>query len=221
MQRLVVPYRISDSAAADICIHIREDLLQQVRERYSQLTDDEWEYILSGFAFSRSLLDYDGFCLHASAVALDRRAVLFSAPCGTGKSTHTALWRRYFGQDRTIILNDDKPALRWMDGHFQVFGTPWSGKSGLNVNENAPLHAIVFLEQAKENRICRLSVKESVQMLAYQSFRPGRDIRRTNRLLELFDALLQETPVYRMGCTISEEAVKTAHHQLFGKEEKE
>jgi hypothetical protein len=71
------------------------------------------------------------------------------------------------------------------------------------------------LQQAKENHIRRLSNKEAVQMLFYQSQRPGSDRERINRLLTLMDALLQEIPVYQMDCYISFDAVKTAYNVIW------
>ena len=128
------PYLTDAGSPADIILDLQEERIARVRWKNPRLTPDELEYILSGFAFAWALPDFSGFCLHASAVALENRAVLFSAPCGTGKSTHTALWQQYFGQHRAVILNDDKPALRLLEGHFQVYGTPWSGKTDLNTN---------------------------------------------------------------------------------------
>ena len=88
-------------------------------------TEDMAEYIATGDCFAVGLLRNEGMMLHASAVDYRGRAVCFSAPPGTGKSTHTERWARLFGAS---ILNDDKPALRRIDGVWRVYGTPWSGK---------------------------------------------------------------------------------------------
>ncbi|MDD4238168.1 MAG: hypothetical protein PHT62_06395 [Desulfotomaculaceae bacterium] len=199
----------------DITININSETLKATKKKYPHLTLNECEYILTGFAFSRALLDFDGFCLHASAVALENRAVLFSGPCGTGKSTHAGLWQQYFGADRAVIINDDKPALRLMQDTFYAYGTPWSGKSSLNENIRVPLGAIVFLKQAKGNHIRRLNNKEAVQMLIYQSLRPNSDRDKMDRLLTLLDVLLKNTPVCQMDCTVSLEAVKLAYDTIF------
>ncbi len=182
---------------------------------YPDLSLDEWEYIQTGLAFSRALLNYDGFCLHAAAVALDNRAILFSAPCGTGKSTHAGLWQERFGPERAVIINDDKPALRRLDNKFYVYGTPWSGKSGLNINVRAPLAAVVFLKQAPENRLKRLNSREAIPWLLGQCLRPGGDREKMDKLLTLLDALLQETPMYQLDCTISPAAADLVHAAIF------
>lgn len=82
---------------------------------------------------SEAVLDHDAFLFHCSAVAVDGEAYLFSAPSGTGKSTHTRLWRERFGE-RAVMINDDKPLIRMEEGTFYVYGTPWNGKHHLSVN---------------------------------------------------------------------------------------
>lgn len=209
------PYQTAPPGQGDRAIEIDCERLKNTKgTAYPQLTLNEWEYIQAGFAFYQGLLDFDGFCLHASAVALENRAVLFSGPCATGKSTHAELWQKYFGPDRAVIINDDKPALRLMEGAFYVYGTPWSGKSSLNTNIRVPLQAIIFLKQAAENQIRCLNNKEAVQMLIYQSLRPSSDRAKMGRLLTLLDALLKKTPVYQMDCTISIDAVMLAYDTI-------
>jgi hypothetical protein len=78
-------YRMDQPAPADITIALPKEKLELYQAKHPYFTLNEVEYILTGFAFSRALLDFDGFCLHASAVALDKKAILFSAPCGTEK----------------------------------------------------------------------------------------------------------------------------------------
>ena len=85
--------------------------------------------------------------------AMDGQAYLFSADSGVGKSTHSRLWQQVFGDQRVTIINDDKPALRLRDGVWYVYGTPWSGKYGLNHNLCYPLAGICFLERSKTNKI--------------------------------------------------------------------
>ena len=60
--------------------------------------------------FADWLFHRDILLCHGSTVAADGKAYLFTARCGTGKSTHTRLWREVFG-DRAVMVNDDKPFL--------------------------------------------------------------------------------------------------------------
>lgn len=171
------------------------------------------EYISTGLAFARALLDYNGFCLHSSAIAVDNQAVLFAAKSGTGKSTHTRLWREYFGEDKAIMINDDKPAIRWMDdGIFYAYGTPWSGKTDLNTNVKVPLAAIVLLERSDTNWIKPVERREAVMQIYVHALKPeDGDKDKTEKLMDIVGKTAEKIPVYRMGCTISEEAVKLAY----------
>lgn len=85
------------------------------------------------------LIEWDVVLFHGSALALDGKAYLFTAPSGTGKSTHAALWRQVFGT-RVTMINDDKPLLRFAPEGVTVFGTPWAGKAHLQTNTSALLH---------------------------------------------------------------------------------
>ena len=209
------PYRTAAAVdQPDIRIDISDETLAKTKESYPQFCFDEWEYIHKGFAFSYKLLEHAGFCLHASAVAMANQAVLFSAPCGTGKSTHAGLWQQYFGKDKAVIINDDRPALRLIGDEIYVYGTPWSGKTNLNANIKVPLQAVVFLKQTKENHIERLTNKEAIKLLVRQSIRPSYDNGKMDALLTLLDALLQKAPVYHFGCNISMDAVKLAYDTI-------
>lgn len=178
-----------------------------------EITPALQEYITTGLAFAKALLDFNGFCLHSSAIAVDNKAVLFAAKSGTGKSTHTRLWREYFGEDKAIMINDDKPAIRLMeDGVFYAYGTPWSGKTDLNTNVKVPLAAIVLLERSDTNWIEPVNRREAVMQIYVHALKPeDGDKDKTIKLMDIVGKTAEKIPVYRMGCTISEEAVKLAY----------
>ena len=194
----------------DIVAILSQQELEERSSQHSTLSIDDCEYLYTGADFYEKLLDFQGMFLHASAVAVDGKAYLFSAPCGVGKSTHTALWQDYFGKEKAIIINDDKPAIRFMDGNFYVFGTPFSGKTDNNTNIKVPLKAICFLEQAKENTIRKMSAVEALMQIFNQTIRPA-DAEKMEQLIFLVDKLLKNIPVYKMGCNISLDAVETSY----------
>lgn len=179
------------------------------------LSDEDCEYMVTGASFYRQLLDFDGMLLHASAVMMDGRAYLFSAPCGTGKSTHTALWRQVFGPDRARILNDDKPALRLENGMFYAYGTPWSGKTDQNINERVPLAGVCMLGRGETNSIKRFSGAAAIHALLEQTVRPS-DPGLTGKLLELLDKLLTSVPVWKLQCNMEPEAALVSYRAMSG-----
>ena len=154
------------------------------------------------------LLDHDVLLLHGSTVAVDGEAYLFTAACGTGKSTHTRLWREVFG-DRAVMINDDKPFLKISAQGVTAYGSPWSGKHGLDTNISAPLKGICILQRGAENKICRIGTDDAVAMLRHQSFLPEESDR--EKIFELVGKLTELVPLWEMHCTKSCEAAIVAH----------
>lgn len=197
---------------ADIVINHNPTAMEEYRKLAPHLTDDELELMVTGSEFYIALLKFGGFMLHSSAVAVDNRAYLFSAPSGTGKSTHTGLWRDYFGE-RAVIINDDKPAIRKIGGEILAFGTPWSGKSDLNVNVGVPLKGICVLSRSETNFIEPMDEGEAVFSILNQTIRPETEDN-MDILLTLLDETIRNVKVWRMGCNISIEAAKMAHENM-------
>ena len=187
-------YLYGGKEGADVVI--RTDLYRQ--GHYGPRASEETlAYMESAYQFYLELVKHDGFYLHASAVALENRAYLFSAPPGTGKSTHTRLWQSIFGAEAEVF-NDDKPALRRLDGTWYAYGTPWCGKDGINSNRKVPLCGICFLKQAQENRIRRLTQQEAVQRILSQTIFRFEDASMLNAMLSSLDRLVREIPVYEL-----------------------
>ncbi len=155
------------------------------------------------------LESYDGFFFHSSSVMVDGNAYVFSAPSGTGKSTHTALWRKHFG-DKAVMINDDKPIIRKHNGLFYIYGTPWMGKTNIGNNIKAPVKAIYFLEQSKETSAVKVSTgsvfKEILEATVVPQNRETMHI-----LLSLLDEFFSGVSVYKLKCNMDIEAVKVAY----------
>ena len=123
------PYLCKDQEGqtADITIDVTEQRVTDAMAEHPEMNRDDWYYMLTGSDFYTQLLKFRGILLHSSCVVVDGVAYAFSADSGTGKSTHTALWLKHFG-DRAYMLNDDKPAIRLVGDRVYACGTPWSGK---------------------------------------------------------------------------------------------
>jgi hypothetical protein len=206
-------YHTESTSPADIEIVVPMEHLVKMQQSFPNLTAEECAYIFAGEEFHQSTIEFDCFRLHASAVVLDGKAYLFSAPSGTGKSTHTSLWCNYFGQERTYILNDDMPVIRRIGDQFIAYGTPWSGTSPMNRNASAPLKAIAFIERARENWIRPALHNEGIINLFSHTIKM-RDQECFERFLSLFDAFMNAVPIYSMGCTISYQSVEMAYAEM-------
>lgn len=107
-------------------------------------------------------------------------------------------------------MNDDKPAIRIAKNGIFACGTPWSGKTDLNINAYAPIAGICFLERSETNRIKRVDGGSVILKLLNQTIRPPEECYMSN-LLSHIDKVLTEVPIYIMGCNISDEAAILAH----------
>lgn len=159
-----------------------------------------------------ALVYRDIMLFHGSVVAVDGVAYLFTAQSGTGKSTHTRLWRQLFGE-RAVMINDDKPLLRITDEGVVAYGTPWNGKHRLGSNTKAPLKAICILERSKENHIEQVSPAQALAMLMQQSHRPA-DAAGKLAFLELLDRMIPHLKFYRLGCNMDPEAAQVAYNGM-------
>ena len=184
------------------------------KEEYPTLSDEDGEYLATGISFYKQLLFHDGLMLHSSAVVVDGNAYLFTADPGIGKSTHTGLWLKQFG-DRAFILNDDKPALRLEDGVWYAYGTPWSGKHDISVNARVPVAGIACLERGEINEIEPFSGRDAVLALLRQCNRPKAAEYRI-KLLELLDKLITQVPVWKLKCNMDPEAAIVSYEAMSG-----
>lgn len=175
-------------------------------------------YICESVAILRVICNYiiehSGFFLHCSCLKYHDEAIIFTAPSGTGKSTHAALWRKHFGDEITMI-NDDKPLVREKDGRFFIYGTPWNGKHGIGENTSAPVRAVVFLSQAPENTAAQVTPIEALSLLLQQTVLPSEKAM-LSMLLDMLGRMVETVPMYRLGCTISDEAVMTIYEKIYG-----
>ena len=197
------------SREADFSVSVSEAEIEKMKAKDElKLPNGMYESLCAYKQICDKAFEYDCMFMHCSALSYCGNAVLFTAPSGTGKSTHSRLWREYFG-DKVEMINDDKPLLRRIDGKFFVCGTPWNGKHHLGSKKMAPVKSIVILSQAQENSIKKASPGEAIFTVLNQTIRPY-DENKMDKLMELVNGLLGGTPVYKMGCNISENAVTTA-----------
>ncbi len=160
------------------------------------------------------LIERGVLLFHSSAVEADGKAYLFTAPSGTGKSTHARLWKEVYGA-RVRIINDDKPLLRFGDKGAAVYGTPWDGKHRLSENVSAPLGGICVLERGEQNAIKRLAPAEALPHLLRQIYRPE-NAEGAARMTELAIRLAAETPCFALTCNMDAEAARVAFEALTG-----
>ncbi len=207
------PYEIAlDNSPADITLELNDVVMQRARKKFPTLSDENLEYLLYGFMFYDKLLDFGGMMLHASAVAVGGYAYLFSADSGVGKSTHTSYYLEAFGKS-AVIINDDKPAIREIDGKLYCFGTPFSGKHDISVNKGFLLGGICFLKRAEENTIEKIDSAKAFKLI-YPQTQSMNDTAQIEKRLNVLDKLLSNCDLYEMGCINDISAAYTSFNKM-------
>ena len=149
-------------------------------------------------ALETQILKFGGVFLHASLIKYNGAALAFTAPSGTGKSTHAELWRKNMG---AVVLNGDRAALRERGGEWFAYGSPWAGSSGIYINESAPLKAIVILKQAPDNSVRRLFGTETFGKVLGGGILPYWNNKLMNEACDVINKLIDEVPVFELRCT--------------------
>lgn len=189
-------------------------------DRQAEMTGEKMaaysEAYLETLAVYRKIAEWmpmqDILLFHGSVVAVDGKAYLFTAKSGTGKSTHTRLWREYFG-NRAVMINDDKPLVKITQDGVYAYGTPWDGKHRLSTNSHAPLAGICILRRGRENVIWEITGYEAYPMLMQQCYRP-RDTKALTATMRILDQLKGVMNFYELHCNISKEAVEAAYNGM-------
>lgn len=166
---------------------------------------------------AEAMTERDVILFHGSVAAVDGAAYLFTAPSGTGKSTHTRLWREVlpkYGHE-VLMVNDDKPLIRFTKDGIFACGTPWNGKHHEGTNTMVPLAAVCRILQAPENEIRRLPAENDWPVLLRQCYRPegASHLAATLRLLDRFS---RELPLYELRCNMEPEAALVSFSAMSG-----
>lgn len=160
--------------------------------------------VLNSLAAEHLVLEVNGVILHASFIEHDGKAILFTAPSETGKSTQADLWAQYRDAE---IINGDRAVIRLMDGKAYACGIPFAGSSKYCKNAQLPLAAIVYLGQAETTTIRRLGFKQAFRSVwegcTVNTWNPD-DL---NKAIDIVQQITAQTPVFYLECTPDESAV--------------
>ncbi len=165
-------------------------------------------------AYNLRAASHGVMAIHSSVLIYQGGAVLCLGESGTGKSTHTRLWREHI--EGTELLNDDSPMLRIVEGEAMVFGSPWSGKTPCYRNLHYPVRGFMRLSQAPVNEIRRLSILQ-----AYGALQPSlppsfaHDEQLFDRVNSLLSELLRRVKAYHLRCLPNREAAELARDTIF------
>lgn len=167
--------------------------------------------VLTSLGAEHLVVEAGGFIFHSSYIECDGKAILFTAPSETGKSTQADLWHELRGAQ---IINGDRSAIRVVDGEVLAAGIPFAGSSQYCKNRTLPLAAIVYLQQAPVTSIYRLKgirafrcIWEGISVNTWDK----RDVEQVSGLVQ---QVINQVPVYQLACTPDESAVNALEQML-------
>lgn len=213
LQRQIEDYKYDGDRKTNIKVRFTEQFFKDRLKDFPHLDCDSIEYMFLGAEYYTALIHFNGMMLHSSCVVYDGKAYLFSAPSGTGKSTHTQLWLKRF--PGAYILNDDKPAIRITENGIYAYGTPFSGKTDLNVNTGVPIGGICVIERSETNSIRRISTDEALFNIMNQTVRPYKE-EEMDKMLDTLEKVVSNVPVYRLSCNMELSAAEVAYNGMKG-----
>ena len=192
--RFCKEYLIDWDGKPDIEIEINDSVISAEMERemheYQVISLQSLETLAVYKLIAENMLRFDTLLMHGAVVAENNVSYMFTAPSGTGKTTHIRKWLE--NVDNSFVVNGDKPLVIVNKDSAFACGTPWCGKEHLSSNTIVPLKAIVLMEQAEENHIERISFAKAFPFLYQQVYQPDNEekARKNLRLLSRMGSLV-------------------------------
>ena len=181
------------------------------------VVDADYSFVRFGIWFMLNIVAVQRLtaAVHSSVIVCHDEAVMFLGESGTGKSTHTRLWRENIAG--ATLLNDDSPFVGIRDGRAVAYGSPWSGKTPCYKNECYPIRAIVRLSQAPHNQMRKLRSLQAIGALL-PSLPPAFafDEKLEDAVMNVLSAVVSKVPVYHLECLPNSEAAQLSHNTIFG-----
>lgn len=219
------PYAICRSffcdGSPDFKISMTQRDIDQTRKRHAQIYGDNtepWDGFMETTALlnkvSEHLIDYNTLLLHGAAISINKNAIIFTAPSGTGKTTHIMKWLSNVPE--VVVINGDKPFISFNNyGEYPlVYGSPWAGKENLYVNDSAPLKAIVLLERSEDNHIERISFSDAFLFLLQQVYKTD-NAGRMRKTLSLLKRLDGSVDLWLFKCNnFKDDCFETAYNSI-------
>lgn len=193
--------------------------VKQVNKHYYEVKylSGEEKYI----DYSRNIIDlmnieqvlntFNAYILHSSFIKYQDKAILFTAPSGTGKSTQADLWEKY---ENAEIINGDRSGIRKLDGKWTAYGLPIAGSSGIYKNKKAEISHIIVLKQGKENKLTQLSPREAFVKLYSETLVHTWDKEFQENIINMITDLVQNVQIYQYECLPDKSAVEFLKEQV-------
>ncbi len=211
-RRFFADYIVSDDNAIVITSSVSDEELINTVSAVPGISREAAELTGLYRPIAEALPVLGGIVFHGAAISYGDDGYIFTAPSGTGKTTHIRMWKKYLGKNVDIV-NGDKPVITVSDDGVYVHGTPWSGKERWQKNRSVPLRGICLLHRGDTCHADVADADELIPFLFSQTYLSS-DCNAAGRTMELLDDVLRQVPIYSLYCDISENAVKCSFETL-------
>ncbi|MGB6876337.1 MAG: hypothetical protein WBD87_09925 [Candidatus Acidiferrales bacterium] len=168
----------------------------RLEDRNAQFDGVRHEYGLDSLIrilLSVLLAPQRGFLLHAATVLREGRAYVFTGKSGAGKSTVASL------SPAGSVLTDEISLLKFVDGAWHAFGTPfWGEFRAEGANVHAPIAGLYFLKQAPDDRVETISAREALHAMLPNILFFSHDQHMTEDLLGVLAEFVYSVPCRRL-----------------------
>ena len=166
--------------------------------------------IMIMFAFAGAMQGI--LLMHASVPMLNDKAYLCLGKSGTGKSTHCKLWLKHV--EGTDLLNDDNPAVRYLDGKAYIYGTPWSGKTPCYRNLRKECGAFLRLQQYPGNIIKKHNPLQGFASILSSCSTMIWDKPSYNAICDTVSKIASITASYHLRCKPDKDAARLSYNTI-------
>ena len=156
--------------------------------------------------YSNWLANRGNLLLHASGIAINGKGYAFVGRSGAGKSTLVAK----LAEDRRVtVLGEDQVALRYLNGEYWIFGTPWHLNMDMCSPMGVPLQEIFFLDRKAANILAPLQPQEGFTRLMQTAFIPYYRPPQVSKIMDNLERLSLEIPFSLLAYRLGDDIIKT------------
>ena len=161
------------------------------------------------------LYKYNLFVMHGALIRVNDEGFIFLAKSGVGKTTHLKMYLDTFKENAEII-NGDKPIIKYIDGKFYGYGTPYNGKENMGVNKRVEIKGICFLKRGAINFAKKMDKDEASTLIFNQILLPN-TLEDYDILINLLNIFISKINTVSLECNLEKEACLVSYKALGGK----
>lgn len=152
------------------------------------------------------LANFGDLVLHASGFIFEGKGYCFLGESHRGKST---LVRDLAGTPGLTPLGEDQVILRYLDGQFRIFGTPWHTDASICSPLDAPLEKFFLLDRTREKTLERMRQLEVTARVLQTAFVPYYRDERMPLILERVGLLAERVPAFWLSYKLGQDGLYT------------